>query len=114
MMTDSKHKRIVAEINAAHEAETSDLKAQIVALQQSTVAQATAHTELAQKINHLAKAAGVPEMAGQLIQDNASEEAAAKVLKEAAAKKDEEISLTSGLESHKDESYEMLQLIEEA
>ena len=114
MMTDSKHKRIVAEINAAHEAETSDLKAQIVALQQSSLAQANNQTELAKKINHLAKAAGVPEMAGQLIQDNTSEEAAAKALKEAAAKKDEDISLTSGLESHKEESYDMLQLIEEA
>ncbi|MEL0623829.1 S49 family peptidase [Marinomonas arenicola] len=114
MMTDSKHKRIVAQINAAHESETADLKAQIIALQQSSLTQATAHTELAQKINCLAKAAGVPEMAGQLIQDNASEEAASKALKEAAAKKDEEISLTSGLESHKEESYDMLQLIEDA
>lgn len=114
MMTDSKHKRIVAEINAAHESETADLKAQIVALQHSSVAQATAHTELAKNINHLAKAAGVPEMAGLLIEENVSEESAAKALKEAAAKKDEDISLTSGLESHKEESYDMLQLIEDA
>lgn len=114
MMTDSKHKRIVAEINAAHESETTDLKAQIVALQTSSVTQATAQTELAQKINHLAKAAGVPEMAGQLIEESANEEAAAKALKEAAAKKDEDISLTSGLESLKEENYDMQQLIEDA
>ena len=114
MMTDSKHKRIVAKVKAAHEAETSDLKAQIIALQQSISAQAAAQTELAQNINHLAKAAGVPEMAGQLIQDNVSEAAAAQALKAAAAKKDEEISLTSGLESKKEDDFDMQQLIEEA
>ncbi|RBO82622.1 S49 family peptidase [Marinomonas aquiplantarum] len=114
MMTDAKHKRIVAEIQATHEAETADMKEQIQALQTSLQSQESSHKELAQKINQLAQAAGVPEMAGQLIQDNASEEAAAKALKEAAAKKDEDISLTSGLESSKDEDYDMLQLIEEA
>jgi len=107
MMTDGKHKRIVAEINAAHAEEKAELTSQIEALKLT-------HTETAQKINQLAEAAGVPELAGQLIEDQADEQTAAKALKEAAAKKDEDISLTSGFEPQNNESYDMQQLIEDA
>lgn len=107
MMKDATHKKIVAEINAAHAEERAELTNQIEALKLT-------HTETAQKINQLAQAAGVPELAGQLIEDQVDEQAAAKALKEAAAKKDEDISLTSGFEPQNNEAYDMQQLIEDA
>ncbi|MBJ7539888.1 S49 family peptidase [Marinomonas transparens] len=114
MMTDSKHKRIVDQMNASHAAEMSALSAQVIELQGSVAKQEEGHQALVKKINQLSQSAGVPEMAGQLIEDGVNEEVAASKLKAAAAQKDEEISLTSGLDSHSSESFNMQQLIEDA
>jgi len=114
MMTDKTHNSIVAGLNAAHEVEKTLLTNQITELQALTQEQASAQLEITTQINNLAKSAGMPEMAGQLIEQGASTEQAAKELKIAAAKKDEEISLTSTLDSDDEEFIDMQQLIKEA
>lgn len=109
MMKDATHNKIVAELNATHADEKAVLTGQIEELQLT-------HTTTAKKINQLAIAAGMPEMAGQLIEAQADEVTASKALKEAAAKKDEDISLTSGFEPQEidNDAYDMQQLIEDA
>ncbi len=114
MMTNARHNKIVADINAAHENEKTQMTATISELQASVQQQGETQAATVEKINNLAISAGMPELAGQLIVEGADEESAASKLKAAAAIKDEEISLTSGLEKLEDESFDMEQLIKDA
>lgn len=114
MMTDKAHKKVLDAVNATHSAETTLFKNQITELQVQLETQGEKQTSLTTKINNLAKSAGLPELAGQLIEQNVDEEAAALILKNEAAKKDEEISLISGLEGTDEGSYDMQQLIMDA
>ncbi len=114
MMTDANHKKVVEAIQATHVAEKTALTTQISALQDEATQQAENQRDLITKVNNLAKSANVPELAGQLIEQGANEATAATAIKEAAAKKDEEISLTSGLDPLDNESFDMQKLIEEA
>lgn len=115
MMTDKTHNKIVSELNAAHAAEKTTLTTQIQELQAVAEEQSVALSGHIKNINNLAKSAGVPEMAGLLIEQGVNEEQAAKQLIVAAAAKDEEISLTSALDSEEnEESIDMQQLIKDA
>ena len=114
MMTDKRHNQIVGDINAKHEEEKKQLTAQIEDLQAVTEEQQVNLNKTAEQITNLAKAAGVPELAGQLIADGTSQAEAAKKVKQAAAVKDEEILLTTGLDSDGDEPIDMQQLIKDA
>lgn len=114
MMTNTKHQKIVDGINASHAQEKAQMAAEITGLQSELTQQGEKQVEMALKINNLAQSAGVPELAGELIKDNVDEKTAAKRIITAAAEKDEEILLTSGLESQDDETFDMQQLIKDA
>lgn len=114
MMTDKTHNKIVSELNATHAAEKITFTTQIQELQAVAEEQSVALSGQIKNINNLAKSAGVPEMAGLLIEQGVDEKEAARQLTVAAAAKDEEISLTSGLDSDDDQSYDMQQLIKDA
>lgn len=114
MMKTSTHNNIVEELKASHEEDKASLTKQITELQTQVADQSAQQAATASKINKLAKSAGVSEVAGALIESNVDEKTAAKKIIAAAAEKDEDISLTSGLDSDDDESYDMQQLIKDA
>lgn len=114
MMTNASHTKIVDAIQVTHDAEKNVLTTQITVLQTELSQQVESQSDLITKVNNLAKSAGVPEMAGQLIEQGVDEKTATEAIKVEAAKKDEEISLTSGLDPLDDESFDMQKLIEEA
>lgn len=114
MMTNARHEKIVSELNAKHEDEKAQLKEQIKDLQAVAEEQGANLSETAKKINNLAKSAGLPEMAGEIIEQGLTEQEAANKLKVAAAAKDEEVSLTSGSDHKKESDFDMQQLIREA
>ncbi|MDE1333309.1 S49 family peptidase [Vibrio aestuarianus] len=108
------HSQEIAKLNAAHQAELTSLNKSKATLEETLENNATESTELAKRINQLAASSGVPECAGQLIEQGVSLEDAAEKIKFVAAQKDEEISLTSGLGSLDGDSYDMQQLIKDA
>jgi len=125
MMRNATHERIVSDLNAAHEEEKTQLisahQAELALLKGSNVdlenqieIEQTEKAKLAKQINNLAASSGVPEMAGKLIEEGVSLKSAAETLKIEAAKKDEEIALTGGLDSLANDSFDMQQLIKDA
>jgi len=114
MMTNAGHQKIVDSINATHALEKTELTTQITELQSENQKQQENQLKLSQKIMNLATSAGVPELAAELIVDDANEIDAAKKIKIAAAAKDEELLLTSGLDTQGNEAYDMQQLIRDA
>lgn len=110
----TKHAEEITQLKTTHEAEILSLQTSNSTLEQTLEATAEEQTALAKQINNFALSAGVPECAGKLIEQGVSLEVATEKLKEEAAKKDEEILLTSGLGSLADDSYDMQQLIKDA
>lgn len=108
------HSEKVMQLQTAHEAEIALLKGTNVDLESKLETGQAETADLTKKINQLALSAGMPEMAGKLIEQGVSLEVAAQTLKLEAAKKDEELLLTSGLDSVADDSFNMQKLIEEA
>lgn len=136
MMRDSTHEKIVSDLNLEHSEAVSQLstehseeitrltsthQAELLSLTNSNSdlenkieTSETESTELAKQINQFATSSGVPELAGQLIEQGISLEAAVEKIKIEAANKSEEIALISGKNPIDDESFDMQQLIKEA
>ncbi|MDC5723099.1 S49 family peptidase [Vibrio europaeus] len=119
------HQNEITQLNQAHQAEKEQLmathRAELTQLQESKssleknlITQTSELSEQAKQINQLAESAGVPELAGKLIEEGVSLEVASEKIKVSAADKDEEILLTSELGSVPDDSFDMQQLIKDA
>lgn len=110
----TKHAEEVTKLNTTHQAEISLLTGSNTELETKVEAGKAEKLELTKQINQLANSAGMPELGGKLIEQGATLETAAEQIKLAAADKDEELLLTSGLDSGDNGSFDMEQLIKDA
>lgn len=122
MMTNATHNRIVEGIKAEHAEEVqaltatnTSLKDQLTELQQEATEAVEYQTNFLNQVNALAKSAGVGDIVATVVAESADLEAAKEKIKQEAANREEEISLTGSVNDANDgESYDMQQLIKDA